>query len=146
MDKVRRVDVSDLDIIFNLERLFFLDFWTKSQVLNQISHKNNINFCIESDSKIVAYIFARYYLDFTEILKIGVSRGFRKVGLASILMKEIELLCLNMKIKKILLEVREANIAAVSLYKKLNYKIDGIRKNYYKKYNDDGILMSKKLI
>jgi ribosomal-protein-alanine acetyltransferase len=146
MDKIRKVEVSDLDTICNLEQIFFLDYWSKDQILNQISCEKNINFCIESDSKIVAYIFARYYLDFTEILKIGVSRGFRKVGLASILMKEIELLCLNMKIKKILLEVREANIAAVSLYKKLNYKIDGIRKNYYKKYNEDGILMSKKLI
>jgi len=96
MDKVRRVDVSDLDIIFNLERLFFLDFWTKSQVLNQISHKNNINFCIERDSKIVGYIFARDYLDFAEILKIGVSKGFRKIGLASIPMREIELLSLDM--------------------------------------------------
>ena len=50
-----------------------------------------------------------------------------------------------MKIKKILLEVREGNLAAINLYKKMDYKIDGIRKGYYKKYKEDAILMSKNL-
>ena len=65
--------------------------------------------------------------------------------MASMLMDKIELISLDMKIKKILLEVREGNLAAINLYKKMDYKIDGRRKDYYKKYKEDAILMSKNL-
>ncbi len=83
--------------------------------------------------------------DFVEILKIAVSKSFRKIGIAKKLIKEVELFISNSNTSKIFLEVREGNEAAISLYKELGFKIDGIRKNYYKKYNENALLMSKEL-
>ena len=60
-------------------------------------------------------------------------------------MKEIEELSIQLQRKKIILEVREGNNSAITLYKKLGYKIDGIRRNYYKEYKENAVLMSKKL-
>ncbi len=145
MELIRRVEISDLGAITDLERLFFLDYWKGNQVQDQIDNEKSINLCIENDSVIVGYVFAKSYLDFVEILRIGVSKDFREIGMASMLMRRTELISLDMKIKKILLEVREGNVAAINLYKKMDYKIDGTRKGYYKKYKEDAILMSKNL-
>ena len=49
-----------------------------------------------------------------------------------------------MDIQKIFLEVREANNKAINFYKKNEFKVDGIRENYYKdKKNSNAVLMSK---
>jgi len=145
MELIRRVEISDLDVIAGLEGLFFLDYWKRDQVQEQIDDGKSVNLCIENDSVICGYVLAKSYFDFLEILRIGVSKDLRETGMASMLMEKIELISLDMKIKKILLEVREGNLAAINLYKKMDYKIDGRRKGYYKKYKEDAILMSKNL-
>ena len=145
MELIRRVEISDLDVIAGLEGLFFLDYWKRDQVQEQIDDGKSVNLCIENDSVICGYVLAKSYFDFLEILRIGFSKDLRETGMASMLMEKIELISLDMKIKKILLEVREGNLAAINLYKKMDYKIDGRRKDYYKKYKEDAILMSKNL-
>ena len=145
MELIRRVEISDLNVIADLEELFFLDYWKRNQVQEQIDDGKSVNLCIENDSVICGYIFAKSYFDFVEILRIGVSKDFRESGMASMLMGKIEFISLNMKIKKILLEVREGNLAAINLYKKMDYKIYCIRNVYYKKYKEDAILISKNL-
>ena len=44
--------------------------------------------------------------------------------------------------KRFLLEVRQGNKAAISLYKKLGFKEDGIRPNFYDAPKEDALLMS----
>ena len=44
--------------------------------------------------------------------------------------------------KKFLLEVRCGNKAAISLYKKLGFKEDGIRPEFYDEPKEDALLMS----
>ena len=43
---------------------------------------------------------------------------------------------------RFLLDVRVGNEAAISLYKKLGFKEDGIRPNFYDKPKEDALLMS----
>ena len=124
---------------------FFRDYWSKNQIVIEINNINAINLGFEKNSRLIGYIFARKSLDFVEILKIAVSKSFRKIGIAKELMKEIEELSIQLQRKKIILEVREGNNSAITLYKKLGYKIDGIRRNYYKEYKENAVLMSKKL-
>ena len=44
-----------------------------------------------------------------------------------------------------LLEVRSANIAAISLYKKTGFQTIGIRPNYYPQTGESALVMSKRL-
>jgi len=145
MDVIRKVETTDVDIIYDYEKLFFKDYWSKDQILIEITNNNAFNLVFEKDSRLVAYIFTRNSVDFVEILKIAVSKSFRKIGIAKKLIKEVELFISNSNTSKIFLEVREGNEAAISLYKEFGFKIDGIRKNYYKKYNENALLMSKEL-
>ena len=42
------------------------------------------------------------------------------------------------------LEVRESNSAAISLYEKMNYKREGLRKNFYRDPQENAIIMTKR--
>jgi len=77
--------------------------------------------------------------DRIEIEYILVQDEYRKYGIGSKLLKEIE----KNNVKNITLEVRESNISAIEFYKKNGFKIEAIRKNYYG--NENGYLMLKEL-
>ena len=144
MDRIRKVEIGDTDAIYKYEMSFFRDYRSKNQIVIEINNINAINLGFEKNSRLIGYIFARKSLDFVEILKIAVSKSFRKIGIAKELMKEIEELSIQLQRKKIILEVREGNNSAITLYKKLGYKVNGIRRNYYKEYKENAVLMSKK--
>ena len=66
-----------------------------------------------------------------EILGIGVLEEYRKKGVATELMDLLITYFETSKYEKIILEVRESNTSAQSLYKKYNFKYFGKRKKYY---------------
>lgn len=49
--------------------------------------------------------------------------------------------CYKKMIKYITLEVRESNIAAISLYDKFGFSTIGTRKKYYQDNNEDALIM-----
>jgi len=77
--------------------------------------------------------------DRIEIEYIVVDSDYRRKGIATKLLKEIE----KNDIKNITLEVKESNLIAINFYKKNGFRIEAIRKNYYG--NENGYLMLKEL-
>ena len=85
-------------------------------------------------------VYSRIY-DRLEIDYIIVDKQYRRLGIASKLLKYME--DENKGALNITLEVRESNDLAISFYKKNGFVIEAVRKNYYKEEN--GLLMMKKL-
>lgn len=78
-------------------------------------------------------IYNRFEIDY-----IVVDNNFRRRGIATNLIKSI----IDLKPENITLEVRENNIAAINLYKKLGFEIVSKREKYYG--NIDGLLMIRR--
>lgn len=97
------------------------------------------NSLVSVDDKINGIIVYNLFYDRIEIEYIIVPEEYRKKGIGSKLLSQIE----KEKINNITLEVRESNIEAINFYKKNGYKIEAIRKNYYD--NEDGYLMMKEI-
>ncbi len=93
------------------------------------------------DDFIIGYAKIWIILDEIHIEQIGVIDTYRKQGIG----EQLFLLCVKYSIesgsKKILLECRNSNKAAINLYKKYLFKITSIRKNYYpyKNFREDAI-------
>ena len=49
----------------------------------------------------------------------------------------------NSGVKNFFLEVRESNIPAIKLYEKFEFKIMGVRKNYYHSPAENAIVMGR---
>lgn len=97
------------------------------------------NSLVSVDDKINGIIVYNLFYDRIEIEYIIILEEYRKKGIGSKLLSEIE----KENINNITLEVRESNIAAINFYKKNGYKIEAMRKNYYG--NEDGYLMMKEI-
>lgn len=88
-----------------------------------------------------AYINYRIMYDEAELMRIAVRQNMRGQGLADTLMfKMLEDLKKN-RIKTCILELRESNTKALSLYKKYNFKVIDRRKSYYTKPTEDALIM-----
>ena len=128
------MSIKDLNKIYDLE-LESYDFpWTKEILRDCILYKYD-SFAVFFNDNLVCYIIAKITYPETHILNLTVKKSFRKKGIGRSL---IELIISEARLRNsenILLEVREGNIEAQSLYEKLNFQMIGTRKNYYESEN-----------
>lgn len=83
-----------------------------------------------------------------EIEAIGVLPGWRRHGVAGLLMQALLELVTQAGSERLLLEVRETNRPAIRLYQAYGFMLDGRRKGYYPAGEgtagrDDALLMSR---
>ena len=92
--------------------------------------------------KIVAYIMWRVekapsinslkYVYKAHLVSIAVAEDYRRRGIATKLLSNSMKAIKKYKIHEYVLEVRVSNYTAIKLYEKLDYKIESIKKNYYR--------------
>ena len=92
-------------------------------------------------NELTGFIEAQIIADEIHLYDVAVDPKFRRQGIAQALIEELTL----QPCSAILLEVRESNQAALQLYKKCGFAVDGIRKNYYSAPVENAVLMSRKL-
>lgn len=85
-----------------------------------------------------------------EIEAIGVLPGWRRHGVAGLLMQALIDVATQAGSERLLLEVRETNDPAIRLYQAFGFTLDGCRKEYYPAVEgtagrDDALLMSRGL-
>ena len=90
------------------------------------------------DNKIVGALVYEDIFNRFEVDYIVVDSQYRCKGIATELLKSI----ISLEPENITLEVREDNIPAINLYKKLGFEVVSKRQNYYG--NVDGLLMIRR--
>ena len=80
-----------------------------------------------------------------EIFTIAVDKEYQNLGIGSKLLDHLMAWAKDESIKKIWLEVSTKNQAAISLYQKFDFKVMGLRKNYYQKLGEDAYNMMKEI-
>lgn len=139
---------SDLFVndIYELECICFPDDnWSEKLIKNDIfNEKSHYYVCFVNDS-LVGYINASVILDEAELNRVAVHPEYRRLGIARALIKRLIDDLNRRNCNLLMLEVRRNNIEAISLYESLNFKKDGLRKNYYQNPLDDAVLMSLNL-
>ena len=145
MRQIRKIEIGDKSTVLSLEHKIFKDPWSETLIKEQLTNESSSNLYYLKDNMVCGYVLSHNYLDFMEIQRIGVLREFRGENIGTKLLEYIESLCCELGIKKISLEVRESNENAIKTYNNFGFKVDSVRKKYYKKCPEDAILMSKSL-
>ncbi|MCI6467172.1 MAG: tRNA (adenosine(37)-N6)-threonylcarbamoyltransferase complex dimerization subunit type 1 TsaB [Faecalicatena sp.] len=141
----RTLRVEDAAAIAELERQTFSDAWSEKGVLDTIKLRNTICVAAEKAGRIIGYLLAYDAAGEAEIARIAVDKDVRRQGIGSLLMLELENICEERKIKKLLLDVRESNMDARSFYEEDGFTEDGIRQKFYVDPEEDAVLMSREL-
>ena len=133
---------ADVEGIFNVSSLSFKTPWTFESIKNEINNPFAKYIVAFNESEILGFIGGWIIASEGDIVNVAVHPNYRKFGIGSTLLKNFIDLGLQENWVKLNLEVRESNIAAQNLYKKFNFKLDGIRKEYYEDNKENAILMS----
>ena len=131
---IRNMQLSDANEIARLEEEAFSDAWTEKGILDTFHQQQAFVVVGEMDDKVVGYCIMYYVLDEGEIARIAVGRA---------ILNQVECICKEKGITRILLDVRESNGAARAFYRNHGFVEDGIRKNFYEMPKEHAVLMSK---
>jgi ribosomal-protein-alanine N-acetyltransferase len=103
--------------------------WTAEQYCSVIAQ--GVVLVAERENRICGFIAAQTRAGNLEIENVVVEKQYLRRGIASLLVREI-MKCARMgEASEVILEVRESNRAARSLYEKLGFRRQGTRAAYY---------------
>lgn len=131
---LNKCSILDIDRIIELGKLINNDFDKLNNISELISNDNIFGYYL--DDKLVGFIVINKCYEVIDLLYIVVDKLYRNKSIGSKLM---EYMINTFDYERIMLEVRCDNVYAIKLYKKYNFKIINIRKNYY--LNNDAYVM-----
>jgi [ribosomal protein S18]-alanine N-acetyltransferase len=146
--KIETATIRLLDKLYQIEeQCFDQEAFTKHQIAYLLTDYNTLSLVAKSNSDIAGFIIAQVEIEnetlYGHIITINVSPSYRRKGVATKLIQEIELLLKQKGITESHLEVREDNNAAIKLYQSLKYqKISKLEKYYGNKH---GLYLKKTL-
>jgi ribosomal-protein-alanine N-acetyltransferase len=143
---IEDASIRHLDRLYKIEmECFKREAFTKQQIAQLLTSPNSISLIARENDEIVGFIIGMLSMEDNmlvgHVLTIDVALSYRRKGVGIKLLHEIEKIFKNKQARVCRLEVREDNIAALSLYQKLGYK-KVAKLEYY--YGDaHGILLEK---
>ncbi len=144
MRKIILAKKEHLPLIADIELKVFAEPWSEKS-LELCLTENAFCICCFEDNVLVSYCTVITVLNEAQIINVATSPEYRGRGYAKEVLKTLVLECQNRNINIISLEVRESNIAAISLYSTLDFKIEGKRKDFYKNPRENALIMIKNL-
>ena len=132
--------------VAELERLCFSLPWSEKS-LELLLDGKNVGFVVidKATGRVAAYGGMIAVLDEGQITNIATHPEYRRRGLGQSVLHALVEYATETGLNIISLEVRESNVAAISLYEKLGFLTAGVRKNFYTSPRENGIVMTKSI-
>lgn len=140
---IRMIQPGDVEDIFEIEKACFSRPWSRESLAAVVTDEKAC-YVVAVDKNthhVVGYVGSYIILDEADINQVAVSEKYRRCGIAAALMQDFMQKLEEKNIKAITLEVRAGNVAAIALYKKMGFEMEGIRKNFYEAPVEDAYIM-----
>jgi ribosomal-protein-alanine N-acetyltransferase len=126
-----------------MDQQFYGTPWSITSFSHELGNRDAILKIAAYREQVVGYICIRTLLDVTHVLKLTVVPKFRRRGIGRGLLESAiqQLRHLKPDIRELTLEVRESNRAAIKLYEKSGFTAAGRRKGYFRRPDEDALIM-----
>jgi ribosomal protein S18 acetylase RimI-like enzyme len=133
---IKTASIRDLDSLCTIEKVCFeTEAFSRQQIASLLTDYDSITLIAYESERIAGFIIGRLYAERKaltgHLLTIDVLPDFRRHRVGTELLQKIERLFRDKGAKACRLEVREGNLAALSLYQKLGYESIAKLRNYY---------------
>lgn len=127
---IKPMQFDDLDAVLSIEKEVQISPWSKSAFISSL---RDLHICVVfwEDESIIGFAIMMDVADQAEILNIAVKHTRQHHGFGKKLMSYLLEYVKQTPNKKVFLEVRESNAAAIRLYTSFGFKKIFRRKNYY---------------
>lgn len=145
LTKIVRMTVDDLDTVIKIQEESKLSYWSYESYKDEINLESSFTVVAKIDNQTVGFLVGRLIIEenCAELYNIGIDLHFRQKSIGTKLIESFIKSCVDNKLEKIFLEVRESNETAIQFYLKHNFSSLSKRKNFYSNPTEDAILMVK---
>ncbi|MCR5107506.1 MAG: ribosomal protein S18-alanine N-acetyltransferase [Lachnospiraceae bacterium] len=144
MITLREMLDEDVDAVCEIEKETFSMPWKKQDFLKMIEDDNMAYMVILEDGEIIGGAGIREILGDVEITNVAIKEGLRGKGYGRLLLRAVIEKGREIGGSEFTLEVRKSNTAAIRLYTSEGFVTEGVRKNFYEKPTEDGLIMWKR--
>jgi ribosomal-protein-alanine N-acetyltransferase len=143
---LRDMSEADLDAVLRIERAVHAHPWTSGNFRDALRSKYLCKIC-EHQGRMLGYAVMMLAVDEAELLDIAVDAAQQRQGWGRKLLEEMLVLGRRRDMRRMVLEVRASNAAAINLYRNAGFSDIGLRRDYYPAENgrEDAILMGREL-
>ena len=141
MYKFRKMRITDVKVVTEVEKKLFSDPWPEQSFANHLGgNDKSFAFVAEKNQIIAGYIVGWYYAGEIHIGNVAVKNEFQNQRLGTFLVSNLFNTFSDYEVAY--LEVRRSNLIAKNLYNKFGFKQIYIRKSYYND-GEDAVVMTK---
>lgn len=133
----------DLDALFAISSAGAVS-WTRQQFLEELERAWSRIDVVKRDGVGPPLAFVCYWLvsDEVHVLNVATAPDELRQGHATRLLEHVARVGRQRAAREVTLEVRRSNTAAIALYRKLGYRLVGVRPAYYVAEREDALLMT----
>lgn len=144
--RIRRMTFLDIDGVWAVESKVFNNPWSRSAFVDEITDNDLAHYLVLEDQGMIAgYAGMWIVVDEAHVTNIALLPDYRSQGLGEKLVRELMKTARERYAVMMTLEVRPSNTVAQSLYSKLGFLPQGIRRAYYSDNQEDALIMTCEL-
>ena len=133
-------DLSDVEA---LQRRAFTNAWGAEALRWELTNTDVARLYLmrSPGGALVAYCACWMVFDELHINSLAVDPAWRRRGLARRLLRDVFRDALGAGARSATLEVRRSNLAARVLYERLDFHVEGVRRDYYQEPREDALIL-----
>ena len=139
---LREMNLADVDTVMRIEQDVHAHPWTRGNFTDALN-SDCVCKVYEADGEMLGYVVLMPAVDEAQLLDISIAAAHQRKGLGRNLLGEAMKIARGMDMRRMLLEVRPSNVAALGLYRAAGFSEIGLRRGYYPKDNgrEDAVVM-----
>jgi ribosomal-protein-alanine N-acetyltransferase len=139
---IRRARVADVDAMHAIELATFSDPWSRVGFRDTILGDRGLTVvAVDAAQALVGFAVLLTAADEAEIANLAVARGERRRGVGAALLDHLVAAAREAGCRTVHLDVRESNAAALALYATRGFVEVARRRAYYRKPDEDAVVM-----
>ncbi|HLP96975.1 MAG TPA: ribosomal protein S18-alanine N-acetyltransferase [Sideroxyarcus sp.] len=142
---LRNMAEADIDAVLRIEREVHTHPWTPGNFIDALRSRYECKVYEAASGEMHGYFVLMLAVDEAELLDIAIAARFQRQGWGRKLLEEAMVLARRHEMRRMVLEVRASNAAAIGLYRSMGFVEIGLRQDYYPAQHgrEDAILMGR---
>lgn len=131
----------DMPTVLNIESACFEFAWSEEDFIHCLRQRNCIGMVAEQNGVVVGYMIYELHRNRLHVLNFAVDRDARRRGVGRQMLFQLVGKLAYQRRNRILLEVRESNLAAQLFFKKCGFRAISVLRDFYEESAEDAYLM-----
>jgi len=131
----------DTPAVLNIEAASFENPWSEDELTRTLRHREVIGMVAELADEVVGVMIYELHKNRLHLINFAVAPHVRRQGIGSTMIEKLVSKLSHDRRNRIMLEVRESNLAALLFFKSQGFRAIKILRDYYEDTTEDAYLM-----